>query len=67
MIFIERDTPLTREEVEDKIRYLRQAAMDWDEGNAPSARKMLMAVVPTFCDPEELNQNAASAREMQEV
>ena len=67
MIFIERDTPLTREEVEDKIRYLRQAAMDWDEGNAPSARKMLRAVVPTFCDPEELNQNAASAREMQEV
>ncbi|MBQ7801723.1 MAG: polysaccharide biosynthesis protein [Oscillospiraceae bacterium] len=65
MIFIERDAALTREEVEAKVRCLRKAAADWDDGNAPCARKILQAVVPTFCDPEELNRKAADAEEMQ--
>ena len=67
LIFIERDAPLSREAVEDKIRYLRQAAQDWDEGRGPGARQILRSVVPTFCDPEELNSHAESAREMMEV
>ena len=67
LIFIERDAPLSREAVEDKIRCLRQAARDWDEGIGPGARQILHSVVPTFCDPEELNSHAESAREMMEV
>ena len=65
MIFIERDAALSREEVEDKISYLKKASEDWDDGNAPDARKILRAVVPTFCDPCELNENAEEAEEMQ--
>ena len=64
MIFIERDAALSREEVEAKVSYLKQAAEDWDAGNGPSARKILMAVVPTFCDPSELNQKADASEEM---
>ena len=67
MIFIERDAPLTREAVEEKIRCLRQAATDWDSGSGPDARQVLRSVVPTFCDPEELNGRAESAREMLEA
>lgn len=64
MIFIERETAPTRAEVEDKIRYLKKAAENWDSGAAPDARTVLRAVVPTFCDPEELNEKADASEEM---
>ena len=65
MIFIERDAALTREEVEAKVSYLRKAAEDWDIGSTLTAREALTAVVPTFCNPNELNQKAEAAAEMQ--
>ncbi len=52
MIFIERDTPLTREELEAKLDILREAvAAGSDEG----ARQALKTVVPTYHSPEEVN------------
>ena len=67
MIFIEQDTPLTRQEMEAHIETLRCAAADWDLGEGVPARQLLKKLVPSFCDPEELNCTAESAREMQAV
>ena len=64
MIFIERDTPLTRGAVEEKIAYLKQCALAWDEGTGITAREALTKVVPTFYDPNELNQKAEASKEM---
>ncbi len=67
MIFIERDAPLTREAVAEKLEILRSAANAWDTGNGTDARQMLKKVVPSFCEPETLNRTAEKSREMQGV
>jgi FlaA1/EpsC-like NDP-sugar epimerase len=67
MIFIEHDTPLSRQEMEEYIEILRQAAADWDLGKGTPARQLLKKLVPSFRDPEELNHTAEFAREMQSV
>ena len=58
-IFIERDAPLTRAEVDEKIRVLTEAVECG--GNI---REAMRAVVPTFCDPEVVNASAEEAEEM---
>ena len=65
MIFIERDLPLTRREVEEKLDILG-AAVSAAEGEiaAPGIKAAMKAVVPTFRDPEEVNADAASSDEM---
>ena len=65
MIFIERDTPLPRRDVEQKVEALRRAAIAWDAGAGKPARQTLKEMVPTFCEPEDLNRRAETAREMQ--
>ena len=67
MIFIERDMPLSRQEMEEKIENLRSAAMAWDQGDGPQARQVLKDMVPTFFEPETLNRNAEATSEMQAV
>jgi FlaA1/EpsC-like NDP-sugar epimerase len=67
MIFIERDAPLSRQEMDRIVEDLRAAAAAWDEGNGQEARKMLKTVVPSFREPEELNREAESARVLQGV
>ena len=67
MIFIERDTPPSRQEMDETINSLRKAAVAWDNGEGQSARQVLKQIVPSFCDPEALNRNAEAAREMQAV
>ena len=64
MIFIERDAALSRAEVEAKIDYLRKASDVWDTGNGRGVREVLKEIVPTFCDPRELNRNADASEEM---
>ena len=64
MIFIERDAALSRAEVEDKVSYLRKASDDWDTGSGRGVREALKEVVPTFCNPSELNRNADASEEM---
>ncbi len=68
MIFIERDKPLPREDVEKRLEVLFDA-VEKSSGELGSDRvKTAMAsVVPTFHDPEEVNKNAAMADEMKMV
>ena len=59
MIFIEKDTPFTREEIEEKLAVLSQAL----EGTI-SAKDALMKVVPSFRNPEAVNKTAENSMEM---
>jgi hypothetical protein len=67
MIFIEQDTPLSRQQIQSYIQTLRDAATAWDRGDGVPARQLLKELVPSFYDPEELNCTAETAREMQQV
>jgi FlaA1/EpsC-like NDP-sugar epimerase len=67
MIFIERDTPLTRRDMDERLQYLREAAIAWDRGSGEDARQALKKTVSSFCDPEDLNRVAENSREMQVV
>ena len=68
LIFIERDTPPTRAEVEDKIRILCDAVKATEQELAsPKIKAAMKQVVPTFHDPEEVNSKAAETREMKEA
>ena len=53
LIFIEKDTPLSKEEIDEKLEVLRNA-IESDDDNV--AREALRSVVPTFRRPEEINQ-----------
>ena len=62
LIFVERDRPLTMDEIDEKLEILRKALKT--ESNR-EVRSALMRVVPDFHTPEEINQNAVDADEMQ--
>ncbi len=68
MIFIETDTPYTRQEVDEKIATLLEAveaSKNWlDQTLVVAAMKK---VVPTYHDPEVVNQNAEKSEEMKEA
>ena len=68
MIFIEKDTPYTRKEVDEKLDILR-AAVDAHQGEigAIAVTEAMKQVVPTFHAPETVNKVAAKAAEMQMV
>lgn len=53
LIFIEKDTPLSKEEIHEKLVVLRNAIESEDDNDA---REALRSVVPTFRRPEEINQ-----------
>ena len=59
MIFIERDAPHTRQEVEEKLQVLKRAI---EEGT--SVRDAVAAVVSTYHVPDEVNKNAENSEEM---
>jgi FlaA1/EpsC-like NDP-sugar epimerase len=61
MIFIERDAPLSAEEIHEKLEILRLAVETEDD---ECVRKALHQAVPTFYAPEEINGRAAHAQEM---
>ena len=64
LIFVEREEPLGREEVEEKLSLLRGALKE----ASPEAIKAAMhQTVPTFHTPEEVNSAADQSREMQEA
>jgi FlaA1/EpsC-like NDP-sugar epimerase len=68
MIFIEKDTPLSRKEVDEKLDALRAVVKECE--NEISAKKItdtMKALVPTFRSPEEVNSTAQSAEEMKNV
>lgn len=53
MIFIERDTALSKEEIENRLALLQEAC---DSGDDDLAREALRKTVPTFRTPEEVNK-----------
>lgn len=55
MIFIERDSALSAEEIDDKLAMLKEACATDDD---LKAKKVLRKVVPTFERPEEVNKTA---------
>ena len=61
LIFIERDTPLSAEDIDARMEKLRQAC-DTEDDNL--VRETLREVVPTFRRPEEVNVYAEEATEM---
>lgn len=61
LIFIERDKPLTKQDIIVKLAILREALSTEDDD---VIKRALMAVVPTFHTPEEVNSKALSAEEM---
>jgi FlaA1/EpsC-like NDP-sugar epimerase len=68
LIFIEKDTPYTREEVEAKIDILRRAVEEAQgEISASKIKAALHQVVPTFRNPDKVNKTAANAEEMKEA
>ena len=61
MIFVERDQPLDRGQIDEKLRKLREAMATRSNRAVKAA---LMEVVPTYHTPEEVNQKAVEAEEM---
>lgn len=61
LIFIERDTPLSKKEVDAKLDILRRVCETEDDD---LVRDALRKVVPTFKKPEEVNKRADEAAEM---
>ena len=61
MIFVERDKPLTQEEIAEKLEILRKALETQSNRIVKSA---LMQVVPTYHTPEEVNEKAVDAEEI---
>lgn len=56
LIFIEKDTPLPKEEINEKLQVLKKAIENEDDNDA---REALRSVVPTFRRPEEINKQVA--------
>ena len=66
MIFIERDAPLSRDEVERRLGILNQAVeASKDEIGSGCIVRAMKSVVPTYRDPEEINRHAEKSEEMQ--
>ncbi len=64
LIFVEKDTPLPREELERRLTILEKACATGDD---EAVRRALKQVVPTYRSPEEVNANADQAAEMREM
>ena len=68
MIFVETDTPLSREEVDGKIKTLLDAVeLSKTEVGSKLVVDAMKQVVPTFHDPKEVNENAEKAEEMKKA
>lgn len=61
LIFIEREEPVSFEEVEEKLELLTKACENEDNDGV---REALRTVVPTFKRPEEVNKDAQDSMEM---
>ena len=64
-IFIERDLPASREEIEAKLDILKDAVERTKSSIAsPLIRDAMKKAVSTFVDPEEINKDAEGSEEM---
>jgi FlaA1/EpsC-like NDP-sugar epimerase len=62
MIFVERDTPYTRQQVEEKLAILLEAVK-----TNGSIKDAIAKVVPTYCEPEAVNSKAEHSEEMKQA
>jgi FlaA1/EpsC-like NDP-sugar epimerase len=68
MIFIEKDTPHTRQQVEEKLQALLKVIEETNmQLGSKRLTEVIKMVVPTFKDPTVVNQKAAEAIEMKQV
>ncbi len=63
LIFIERDTPCTRDEIDEKLRLLQEVCLS---GSDEAVREALHQVVPTYKTAEEINARAEASEEMKQ-
>lgn len=61
LIFIERDEPLPKDEIDHRLQMLEEACKS---GSDDLVRSVLKQVVPTYKSPEEVNAKADQAEEM---
>lgn len=61
LIFVEKEKPISYDEVEQKLSVLKNAV---NFKNNDLAREALRCVIPTFKSPEEVNKNAEESMEM---
>ena len=54
LIFIEKDTPLSKTEIDEKLEMLKEACLSDDDDKV---RETLRKAVPTFKKPEEVNKD----------
>lgn len=64
LIFIEKDEPISMEDLQERLEILREAIRSNDD---ETVRAAMHRVVPTYKTPEEVNCKAAQAAEMQRV
>ena len=64
LIFVEREEPPTREEIDEKLKLLAVACETGDDERVKAA---LHLAVPTYKTMEEVNRDADASREMQDV
>jgi len=65
LIFIEKDSPLLRGEVEEKLQLLRRVIEETEShSSAPEIIEAMMKAVPTYRLPEEINRKAQDSEEM---
>ena len=65
LIFVEKDAPLTREQMEENLSLLREVLNNTkDELTSPEIRATMKRIVPTFKDPDEVNKKAKYTDEM---
>ncbi|MBQ0110574.1 MAG: polysaccharide biosynthesis protein [Oscillospiraceae bacterium] len=67
LIFIEKDKPFTREEVEQKLSELKSAVKLADGGDCSCIKAAVKNAVPTYKDPEEVNCDAENSDEMKKA
>ncbi len=67
LIFIEHDTPYSREDIDIMIERLRTLCASDDEIGSERVKALLHEIVPTYKDPETVNRSAYQAPEMQIV
>ncbi len=66
-IFIERDTPLSREEIDARLLTLRRVVEQVENGEDVSVRDALMQAVPTFVDADTFNKQSIAEAESAEA
>lgn len=62
LIFIEKDEPISMEDLEQRLKLLHEAVQTNDD---EAVRRAMRKVVPTYKSPEEVNGMAEQAAEMQ--